>query len=67
MNQYEKIQAGLDILRREAHGTQAHGWEKEKKYNEIIHRAEDHVRACGGDWFAIKPDFSREIADLLEL
>ncbi len=58
------IQAGLDILRREACGSQDRSW---KRHNEIMRRAEDHVRACGADWFEIEPEFSQEIAELLGL
>lgn len=59
------IQSGLDILRREARGTQARGCEKDRKYKQIMQAAERHVNACSGDWFAIRDKFSAEIADLL--
>lgn len=65
MNTNSNIQNGLDILRREARGTQACGCEKDRTYKRIMQAAERHVNTCGGDWFAIKDKFSEEIADLL--
>lgn len=59
-----RIQGGLDILRREARGTRERSW---RRHNEIMRKAAEHVRACGGKWFLIEPEFSREIADLMKL
>lgn len=60
----ERIQGGLDILKREARGSRCRSW---TRYNDIMRRAEDHVWACGGDWFKVKEQFSREILDLMNM
>lgn len=67
MKNENMIQSGLDILRREARETRAHGCEKDRKYNEIMQAAERQVNAYGGDWPAIREAFSREIAELLKM
>ena len=64
MSTEERIQSGLNILRREARGCRGQGW---PTYHDIMRRAEDHVWACGGDWFEMKDRFAREITDLLKL
>lgn len=64
MKNENMIQSGLDILRHDARNTDDRSW---AKYEEIKRRAEDHVRACGGNWYAIEAGFAREIQDLLGL
>lgn len=64
MSLEERIQDGLNILRREARSGRKRSW---PRYHEIMRRAEAHVFACGGDWFEMKDKFAREITDLLRL
>ena len=62
----DRIEGGLDILRREARGARGRdrSW---RHHNSIIRRARDHVEACGGNWQEYEPEFKREIAELMRL
>lgn len=62
----DRIEGGLDILRREARGARGRdrSW---RHHNSIIRRARDHVEACGGNWSEYEPSFKREIAELMNL
>ena len=64
MSSEERIQGGLDILRREARYCVERSW---RKYQEIMRQAEEHVTACGGSWETVQTEFSQEITELLEL
>ena len=61
-----KIEDGLNVLRREAQG--AHGSDRRwTRHNDIMRRAQQHVEACGGDWLEYESRFKREIAELMNL
>ncbi len=60
------IQAGLDILRREAR--YARGRRRSWKFhNALMRRAEAHIEAAGGCWEDYASSLSREFAALLKL
>ena len=62
----DRIQGGLDILRREARG--ATGRERSwKHHNSIMRRAQQHIEFCGESWRDYEPGFKREIAELMRL
>lgn len=61
-----QIQSGLDVLRREARGipNEERNW---KHHQELMERAAEHVKACGGDWTQYASGFKRELADLMKI
>lgn len=62
----DRIEGGLDILRREARGSKGkhRNW---KTHNTLMRRAKEHIEACGGDWFEYESALSREFAALMRL
>lgn len=62
----DRIEGGLDILRREARGARGRdrNW---RHHNSIMRRAQQHVEACGGSWLEYESRFKREIAELMRL
>ena len=61
-----RIQGGLDILRREAKGCSGkrRNW---KTHNELMRQAEQHITACDGDWERYASSLKREFAELMRL
>lgn len=62
----DRIESGLDILRREARGARGRdrSW---RRHNEIMRRAQRHVEACGGSWPDYESRLKREFAELMKL
>lgn len=62
----ERIEGGLDILRREARGARGRdrSW---RTHNALMRRAQQHIEACGGFWPEYESRLSREFAELMRL
>lgn len=57
------ITDGLDIIRREAAGSER-TWDA---HHDLMLRAEQHVEACGGCWEDYASSFKRELQDIMGL
>ena len=66
MDNQDRIQGGLDVIRREAKGARGkdRSW---KKHNRLMRAAQAHIEACGAPWEAYESEVSRELAELLKL
>ena len=66
MDNQERIQGGLDVIRREAKGARGkdRSW---KKHNRLMRAAQAHIEACGADFGEYKGQLSVEFAELLKL
>lgn len=66
MDNQERIQGGLDVIRREAKGARGkdRSW---KKHNRLMRAAQAHIESCGVPWEAYESEVSRELAELLKL
>lgn len=66
MDIQDRIQGGLDVVRREAEGARGkrRSW---KTHARLMRMAAQHVEACGVPWEAYESEFSRELAKLLKL
>lgn len=62
----DRIEGGLDILRREARGSKGkhRNW---KTHNILMRRAQQHIEACGGEWLEYQSQLSKEFADLMKI
>lgn len=62
----DRIQDGLEILRREARGSRGkrRSW---KHHEKLMKQAAQHVRFCGGVWEDYAASFKKEIAELMRL
>ena len=62
----DKIENGLDILRREARGAfgRYRSW---ARHNLLMRRAQQHIEACGGSWCEYESRLKREFAELMRL
>lgn len=62
----DRIEGGLDVLRREARGARGRNrsW---RRHNEIMRRAQHHIEACGGSWSEYESRLKREFAELMRL
>ena len=66
MDNQERIQGGIDVLRREAKGARGkdRSW---KTHNHLMRAAKAHIEAFGADFGEYKGQFSVEFAELLKL
>ncbi|MCI6373738.1 MAG: hypothetical protein MR821_00375 [Clostridiales bacterium] len=66
MDIQERIQGGLDVVRREAKGAcgKRRSW---KTHAKLMRMAAAHIEACGVPWEAYESEFSRELAALMKL
>ena len=66
MDNQERIQGGIDVLRREAKGARGKDriW---KTHNHLMRAAQAHIVACGADFGEYKGQLSVEFAELLKL
>lgn len=66
MDIQDRIQGGLDIVRREAKGARGkrRSW---KTHAKLMRMAAQHIEACGVPWEAYESEFSRELAGLMRL
>ena len=66
MDIQDRIQGGLDIVRREAKGARGkrRSW---KTHAKLMHMAAVHIESCGVPWEAYESEFSRELAELMKL
>ncbi len=62
----ERIQGGLDVVRREAKGARGkrRSW---KTHAKLMRMAAAHIESCGVPWEAYESEFSRELAALMKL
>ena len=66
MDTQERIQGGLDVVRREAKG--ARGKRRAgKTHARLMRMAAQHVEDCGVPWESYESAISRELAELLKL
>lgn len=66
MDIQDRIQGGLDIVRREAKGARGkrRSW---KTHAKLMRMAAQHVEACGVPWEAYADEICRELAELMRL
>lgn len=66
MDNQERIQGGIDVLRREAKGARGkdRSW---KTHNHLMRAAKAHIEAFGADFGVYKGQLSVEFAELLKL
>ena len=66
MDIQDRIQGGLDVVRREAKGARGkrRSW---KTHAKLMRMAAQHVAACGVPWEAYESAFSIELAELMKL
>lgn len=66
MDIQDRIQGGLDMVRREAKGARGkrRSW---KTHAELLRKAAQHVEYCGVPWEAYADAISRELAELMRL
>ena len=66
MDIQDRIQGGLDVVRREAKGARGkrRSW---KTHAKLMRMAAAHIESCGVPWEANESEFSRELAALMKL
>ena len=66
MDIQDRIQGGLDVVRREAKGARGkrRSW---KTHAKLMCMAAAHIESCGVPWEAYESEFSRELAALMKL
>lgn len=62
----DQLENGLNILRAEARGARGkdRSW---KHHNSLMRRAQQHIEACGADWWVYESRLSREFAELMRI